>query len=47
MYKIVKTDCPKGYAYVCDYMGNKCYYGRIADCQKFIDHMEKEIATYG
>lgn len=40
MYQIIKTDCPKGYGYVRDYMGNKCFYGTLQECQEFIDQME-------
>ena len=47
MYHIEKKDCPKGYAYVVDYMGNKCFYGSIADCKQFIQSMEKEVVSFG
>ena len=40
MYQIVKNGCPKGYAFVRDYMGNKCFYGTIEDCKEFIRVME-------
>ena len=40
MYRIEKAGCPKGWAYVVDYMGNRCYYGSIADCKEFIKAME-------
>ena len=42
MYRIEKDGCPKGWAYVVDYMGNRCYYGPIADCKEFIKAMEGE-----
>jgi len=42
MYRIDKAGCPKGWAYVVDYMGNRCYYGPIADCKEFIKAMEGE-----
>ena len=32
MYRIDKTGCPSGYAYVVDYMGNRVYYGTEAEC---------------
>ena len=41
MYTIIKTGCPKGWAYVRDYMGNLVYYGRIEDCKQFISEMEE------
>lgn len=37
MYQITTKDCPKGCAYVRDYMGNLVYYGTIDDCFTFID----------
>lgn len=40
MYTIIKTGCPKGWAYVRDYMGNLVYYGRIEECKTFISEME-------
>lgn len=39
MYTIIKAGCPKGWAYVRDYMGNLCYYGTIKDCETFIKIM--------
>lgn len=42
MYRIDKAGCPKGWAYVVDYMGNRCYYGSIKDCEEFIRRMENE-----
>lgn len=42
MYTIVKEGCPKGWAFVRDYMGNLVYYGPIADCKEFIKAMEGE-----
>ena len=40
MFTIVKDGCPKGWAYVRDYMGTLVYYGSIADCKEFIRVME-------
>ena len=40
-YEIVSNGCKKGYAFVRDYMGNKCYYGTMKQCLKFIDDMMK------
>lgn len=39
------TDCPEGYAYVRDYMGNLCYYGSVEACKEFIKHMEGEMTN--
>ena len=39
MYRIDKAECPKGYSYVVDYMGNKCFYGTIKECKTFIEIM--------
>lgn len=41
MYKIVKDKCQSGFAYVIDYQGNKCYYGRVKECEDFIFNMIK------
>ena len=38
-YEIVKNGCKKGYAFVRDYMGNKCYYGTLKQCYQFIEDM--------
>lgn len=42
-YQIVTNGCPKGYGFVRDYMGNKCYYGTLEQCEEFIQIMEKEL----
>ena len=42
-YTLIKDGCPDGYAYVRDYMGNKCYYGTVDDCKAFIERMEGEL----
>ena len=42
MYKIIKDKCPSGYAYAVDYLGNKCYFGPVNECKKFIAYMERE-----
>ena len=42
-YQLDKSGCPKGYAYVKDFKGNRCFYGTIAECEAFIDQMEKEL----
>ena len=40
MYQIYRThDCPKGYAYVRDFMCNLVFYGTIDECIQFIDDM--------
>ena len=39
MYQLITKDCPKGWGYVRDYMGNLVYYGSIEECFKFIDDM--------
>ena len=38
-YEIITNGCCKGYAFVRDYMGNKCYYGTMKQCIQFIDDM--------
>ena len=39
-YQIYKTaDCPKGWAYVRDYQGNKVFYGEIEACNQFINNV--------
>lgn len=43
MYKINKNGCPDGWAYVQDYMGNKCYYGPVRECKLFIQAMTEAI----
>lgn len=42
MYNIIKAGCPSGYAYVKDHYGNKCFYGPIKECNRFISYMENE-----
>ena len=42
-YEIVSNGCKKGYAFVRDYLGNKCYYGTMKQCVKFIDDMMKVL----
>ena len=42
-YQLDRAGCPKGYAYVRDYMGNRVYYGPISDCIEFINIMEREL----
>ena len=42
-YQLDKTDCPKGYAYVKDFKGNRCFYGTISECEEFISQMEREL----
>ena len=42
-YQLDKVGCPKGYAYVKDFKGNRCFYGTIAECEAFIDQMEREL----
>lgn len=42
MYTIIKNGCASGYAFVRDYLGNKCYFGPVDECKKFIAHMERE-----
>lgn len=37
MYQIVTNGCPKGWAFVRDYQGNKIFYGPIKDCMHCID----------
>lgn len=46
MYKIVMIDSRPGYAYVMDHFGNKCYYGKVKDCNRFIKAMSKEYQRY-
>lgn len=46
MYKIIRTGCESGYAFVRDHMGNKCYYGTVKDCEKFIKAMTREYLRY-
>ena len=41
-YEIVSNGCAKGFAFVRDYMGNKCYYGTIQECITFINDMMNE-----
>lgn len=43
MFQIVKEDCPKGWAYVRDYMGNKVFYGPEEDCKQFIYMIENNV----
>ena len=38
-YEIITNGCRRGYAFVRDYMGNKCYYGTMKQCIQFIDDM--------
>lgn len=38
-YQMVTVGCPKGYAYVQDYMGNKIYYGTLEECLCCIDNL--------
>lgn len=40
-YEIITNGCRKGYAFVRDYMGNKCYYGTMKQCKQFINDMMK------
>ena len=56
MYQIYRTDdCPKGWAYVRDYQGNKVFYGELEACYQFIhdvtgyvlDAMGKEFVDVG
>ena len=39
MFTLVTAGCPKGWAFVRDYMGNLVYYGSIEDCKAFIEHV--------
>lgn len=41
MYQIIDSGRGDGCAYVRDFQGNKCYYGSIKECQKFIRFMTK------
>lgn len=46
-YEIVTNGCKKGYAFVRDYMGNKCFYGQLEECYQFInDMMGYEVCRY-
>lgn len=43
MYQFYTKDCPKGWAYVRDYMGNLVYYGTEDECKLFIEAMKESI----
>lgn len=43
MFQIIKEDCPKGWAYVRDYMGNKVFYGPEEECKQFIYMIENNV----
>ena len=46
-YEIVTNGCKKGWAFVRDYMGNKCFYGQLEECYQFInDMMGYEVCRY-
>lgn len=46
-YEIVTNGCKKGWAFVRDYMGNKCFYGQLEACYQFInDMMGYEVCKY-
>lgn len=46
MYTIITTGCIRGYAFVRDHLGNKCYYGTIEQCTQFIKAMTREYQRY-
>ena len=46
MYQMISNGCPSGYAFVRDWLGNKCYYGPVKECRAYIRFMEKELKRY-
>lgn len=43
-YQIIDNGCPDGFAFVRDYMGNKCFYGTMEKCKEYIVMMEVIIS---
>ena len=43
MFTLVTAGCPKGWAFVRDYMGNLVYYGSIDDCHHFMKAITEEL----
>ena len=47
LYWIEKLKEPSGYAYVLDFKNNRVYYGPVAECERFVNEMEKSyFMTY-